>query len=52
MSMRDPRVRETLAGEYVLGTLHGPARQRFERWFKEDAQLRRLVKSGSNICTL
>jgi anti-sigma-K factor RskA len=44
MSRRDPRVRETLAGEYVLGTLHGPARQRFERWLKEDAQLRRLVK--------
>jgi anti-sigma-K factor RskA len=43
MNSRDPRIRETLAGEYVLGTLHGPARQRFERWLKEDAQLRQRV---------
>jgi anti-sigma-K factor RskA len=44
MSTRDPRVRETLAGEYVLGTLHGLARQRFERWLREDEHLRQLVE--------
>jgi anti-sigma-K factor RskA len=34
-----------LAGEYVLGTLHGSARQRFERWLKENAQLRQRVEA-------
>ena len=34
-----------LAGQYVLGTLHGPARQRFERWLREDTRLRQLVEA-------
>jgi anti-sigma-K factor RskA len=44
MKLQDPRVREILAGEYVLGTLQGSARQRFERWLREDAALRREVE--------
>ncbi len=45
MSRRDPRIRETLAGEYVLGTLRGLARQRFEHWLEEDAHLRQRVEA-------
>lgn len=32
-----------LAAEYVVGTLHGRARQRFERWMMESSRLRRQV---------
>jgi anti-sigma-K factor RskA len=43
MNYRDPKLRDMLASEYALGTLHGPARRRFERLMAQDAHLRRNV---------
>ena len=43
MNYRDPQLRDRLASEYALGTLHGLARKRFERLLRDDADLRRSV---------
>jgi anti-sigma-K factor RskA len=38
-----PELQAQLAAEYVLGTLRGRARARFQRWMREDAALCRAV---------
>jgi anti-sigma-K factor RskA len=43
MRYTDPTLRDMLASEYVLGTLRGRARRRFERLLAEDGNLRALV---------
>ena len=43
----DPAVREALAAEYVLGTLRGSARRRFERLLGQRADWRREVEQWS-----
>lgn len=43
MKPRDPELLSLLAGEYVLGTLRGRARARFELWLRSDPALRREV---------
>jgi len=39
----DPQLRDRLAAEYVVGTLRGRARARFESLLRYDAPLRRIV---------
>lgn len=44
MKIRDPRARSMLSAEYVVGTLQGRARSRFELWLRSDPGLRREVE--------
>jgi anti-sigma-K factor RskA len=43
MNLDDPQRRDLLAGEYVLGTLRGPARRRFEHAMERNEALREAV---------
>src|SRR6476646_10995653 len=44
MNIRNnPILRQKLAAEYVLGTLRGHARSRFEQWLYQDADLRNIT---------
>jgi anti-sigma-K factor RskA len=45
MTERDPEMLDEMAAEYVLGTLRGPARRRFERLIAGDADLARRVEA-------
>jgi anti-sigma-K factor RskA len=44
MRYQDPALRDKLAAEFVLGTLHGRARARFRRLLRYDPALRRAVE--------
>lgn len=43
-----PELQDRLAAEYVLGTLRGGARLRFEGWMRDDAALRQAVRDWEN----
>lgn len=43
MNYNRPELRDALASEYVLGTLHGPARRRFQQLLKANPQLQAAV---------
>ena len=43
MNYQRPELQQRLASEYVLGTLHGRARRRFQKLLLQDAKLREAV---------
>jgi anti-sigma-K factor RskA len=43
MNLNRPELRDALASEYVLGTLHGRARRRFQRLLQDDPKLQAAV---------
>ncbi len=45
MRLNNRRAKALLAAEYVLGTLRGKARDRFELWLRSDPQLRQEVNA-------
>ena len=46
MNCRDkPELRERLAAEYALGTLRGRARERLQRWMREDPLLLKEIRA-------
>jgi anti-sigma-K factor RskA len=45
MNYRNPELQDRLAAEYVLGTLHGRARARFERLLRKETSLQETVHS-------
>lgn len=51
MKYEHPELQHRLAAEYVLGTLQGPARRRFERLLAEDTGLRRKVAAWESRLT-
>lgn len=52
MNYRDNQaMQDKLAAEYVLGTLRGRARLRFQAWMREDAALRRRVSEWEERLT-
>lgn len=44
MNYREPALRDRLASEYAIGTLHGLARQRFETLMRNDPDLAGMVQ--------
>lgn len=48
MNYNRPELRDKLAAEYVLGTLHGRARERFERLVRTDPSLGAVVREWEN----
>lgn len=46
-----PELQDRLAAEYVLGTLRGPARSRFQAWMREDAAIARAVREWEERLT-
>ncbi len=43
MKLENRQLQDLLAGEYVLGTLRGPARDRFERYLQDSSELQQAV---------
>ena len=51
MNYRRPALRDRLASEYVLGTLHGRARKRFQQLLRDDLELRDRVSFWERALT-